>query len=155
MKALTVYFSAEGNTERYAKALAGALGTDLFAIVPDPPYTKSDLNWRNPLARCNREKIGKKDVPFEGKAENWESYDTVFLGFPIWYYAAPNVVGTFCRSVDWTGKRLFLFATSGGSDIGKTAEKLQPYLAGEPEILGAKVYRSVGDLIEEAGKAAT
>ena len=80
-------------------------------------------------------------------------YDTVFLGFPIWYYGAPNVINTFCKAYDWTGKKLFLFATSGGSGIGKTAEKLRPFLKGDPQIISANVYQSVEALKEEAAKA--
>lgn len=150
MKAIVTYFSAEGTTERYAKALAEAIRADLFPIIPELPYSAADLKWTNPLARCNREKLGKKDVPVRGAIEGWQEYDTVFLGFPIWYYGAPNVVQTFCKGYDWTGKRLFLFATSGGSNIGKTAEKLRPYLRGEPEIVSARVYQSIEDLKNSA-----
>ena len=149
MKALTAYFSAEGTTAGYAKALAEAVGADLFEITPETPYTAADIKWTNPLARCNREKLGKKDVPIRGTVQDWDQYDTVCLGFPIWYYAAPNVINTFCKAYDWTGKRVILFATSGGSDIGRTAEKLRPYLKGDPEILSAAVYHSI-----EALKAA-
>ncbi len=146
MKKLVAYFSAEGNTAVFAKELAAETGADLFEIRPVEPYTKADIKWTNPLARCNKERLGKKDVPVEGAVENWEQYETVYLGFPIWYYAAPNVVNTFCKGYDWTGKKLVIFATSGGSEIGKTAEKLRPYLKGEPEILSAKVYRSTEDM---------
>ena len=86
--------------------------------------------YMNPLARCNREKIGKKDVPVAEKVKDWDSYDTIYLGFPIWYYGAPNVIQTFCKGYDWTGKQVYLFATSGGSGIGKTQEKLEPYMKG-------------------------
>ena len=153
MKAIVAYFSAEGKTEGFAKALADALHADRFPIVPEVPYTSADIRWTNPLARCNREKVGKKDVPVRGRVEGWEAYDTVFLGFPIWYYGAPNVINTFCKAYDWTGKKLFLFATSGGSNIGKTAEKLRPFLKGDPQIISAKVYQSVEALKEEACKA--
>ena len=153
MKAVVAYFSVEGKTERYAKALAEAIRAELFTIVPETPYTAADIKWTNPLARCNREKLGKKDVPIRGSIDRWEDYDTVFLGFPIWYYAAPNVINTFCKSYDWTGKKLFLFATSGGSNIGKTADKLRPYLKGAPEIVGADVYQSVEALKDAAGRA--
>ena len=153
MKAIVAYFSAEGKTEGFAKALAEAIPAELFPIVPEEPYTAADIKWTNPLARCNREKVGKKDVPVRGRVEGWEAYDTVFLGFPIWYYGAPNVINTFCKAYDWTGKKLFLFATSGGSNIGKTAEKLRPFLKGGPELLCAKVYQSVETLKVEALKA--
>ncbi|MBQ1466641.1 MAG: flavodoxin, partial [Eubacteriaceae bacterium] len=115
MKKLVAYFSAEGTTAGLAKALAEKLGADLFEIVPEVPYTAADIKWTNPLARCNREKAGKKDVPVAGKVEGFGEYDTVYLGFPIWYYAAPNVINTFCSDYSWEGKKLVLFATSGGS----------------------------------------
>ena len=96
------------------------------------------------------EKISGKDVPVAGKIENFADYDTVLLGFPIWYYGAPNVVGTFCKGYDWAGKKLVIFATSGGSSIGKTAEKLAPYIKGA-EVLGAKVVRSAEEAAELLG----
>lgn len=150
MKALVVYFSAEGTTRSYAETLAKAVHADLFEIVPEEPYSSADIKWTNPLARCNREKIGKKDVPIRNTIERWEGYDVVFLGFPIWYYGAPNVINTFCKGYDWSGKKLYLFATSGGSGIGKTAEKLRPYLKGNPELLGAEVYQSMDKLTKDA-----
>ena len=131
MKTLVIYFSAEtGKTKAIAEELAKELGADIFAITPEQPYSAADMKWTNPLARCNKEKIGKKDVPVTGKIGNWNEYDTVYLGFPIWYYAAPNVVNTFCKGYDWNGKTLHIFATSGSSGIGKTAEKLKPYVIG-------------------------
>ena len=124
MKALVAYFSAEsGRTANVAKSLAAAIGADLFEIKPEKPYTSSDLNYMNPLARCNREHIAKKQVSVSGKVENFAEYDTVLIGFPIWYGCAPNVVNTFCKEYDFTGKKVAAFATSGGSGIGKTAEK--------------------------------
>ena len=138
-KKLVAYFSASGVTARLAKNLAEAIGADLFEIKPVEPYSEADLNWKNPLARCNKEKIGKKDVPVSGIVENMDEYDTVYLGFPIWYWAAPNVVNTFVKQYDFSHKKVVLFATSGGSDIGKTAEKLQPSLGNEAEIVDAKV----------------
>ena len=148
MKTLVAYFSAEaGTTAKVAKELAADLGAELFEIVPEKPYTPADLKWTNPLARCNREKIGKKDVPVAGTVADWESYDRVYLGFPIWYYGAPNVVNTFCKGYDWQGKRVALFATSGGSGIGRTVEKLRPYVAGG-EIVKAEVIQ-VGKTLDD------
>ncbi|MBR3644327.1 MAG: flavodoxin [Parasporobacterium sp.] len=146
MKSLVAYFSAEGTTAVFAKKLAELAAADLFEIRPEKPYTAADLNWKNPLARCNREKIGKKDVPVSGSVKSWEQYDTVYLGFPIWYYAAPNVVSTFCKGYDWSGKTVCLFATSGGSGIGKTAEKLMPYMNGVTDIPKARVLHSEDEL---------
>ena len=145
-KAIVIYFSAEqGKTRRIAEALAGKLSADLFEITPETPYSEADLKWTNPLARCNREKIGRKDVPVRGTVSDWEDYDTVYLGFPIWYYGAPNVVNSFCKAYDWSRKRVYVFATSGSSGIGKTAEKLSPCLKGG-KIMDAKRVTSAGEL---------
>ncbi len=143
-KVLIAYFSATGTTAKVAGELAAATGADLFEIRPREPYSAADINWTNPLARCNREKVGKKDVPVEGRVEGFERYDTVLLGFPIWYWCQPNVVNTFCKGYDWTGKRVYAFATSGGSGIGKTAEKLRPYLKGVLS-LEARLVRSADE----------
>ncbi len=138
-KKLVAYFSASGVTAKLAKNLAEAIDADLFEIKPVNLYSEADQNWKNPLARCNKEKLGKKDVPVSGVVENMAEYDTVYLGFPIWYWAAPNVVNTFVKQYDFSHKKVVLFATSGGSDMGKTAEKLRPYLGSEAEIVDAKV----------------
>lgn len=140
MKALVAYFSAEGTTAALAMALAKRAGADLFEIRPQVPYTAADIRWTNPMARCNREKIGKKDVPVEGAVADWAAYDLVFLGFPIWYYGAPNVIETFVREYDWSGKTVALFATSGGTDIAKTAVKLPALMKGCEKIAGAKLF---------------
>ncbi len=139
-KSLVTWFSAEGTTARVAKKLAEVIGADVFEIVPEKPYTAADIRWTNPLARCNKEMLGKKDVPVAGKIENFEEYDTVFIGFPIWYGGAPNVIKTFAKAYDWSGKKIALFATSGGSGMGKTAAKFAPALNGKGEIAGAKLF---------------
>lgn len=151
MKTLIIYFSAEGTTAQVAKDAAAALGADLYEITPTMPYTAADLRYTNPLARCNREFFAKKDVPVAGKIDNFTDYDTVLIGFPIWYGCAPLVVNSFCKGYDWAGKKVAAFATSGGSGIGKTAEKLQPYLPGS-EFMGAKLVHSgteVADWVKE------
>ena len=126
MKTLVTYFSAEsGRTAGVAKELADAIGADLFEIRPVKPYSASDLNYMNPIARCNRE------------------YELVLIGFPIWYGCAPIVVNTFCSGYDWSGKKVALFATSGGSGIGKTVKKLEPYVKGA-EILDARMMNGAG-----------
>ena len=149
MKPIVVYFSAEGTTAKIAKEFAASIEADIFETVPEQPYTSSDIRWINPLARCNREKLGKKDVPVVGKIENFTDYDTVFLGFPIWYGSAPNVVNTFCKEYDWNGHKVYAFATSGGSGIGKTAEKLKPYVNGA-NVVEAKLVKSASELEEWA-----
>jgi flavodoxin len=144
-RSLVVYFSASGVTAGVAVPFAEAVGADLFEIKPQKVYSSADLNWRNPLSRCNREKFGKKDVPVSGKVKHFEDYDTVYVGFPIWYGCAPNVVNTFCKEYDWSGKTVHAFATSGGSGIGKTAEKLRPFVK-DAVLVDAKLVSSAADL---------
>ena len=139
-KRLVTYFSAEGTTAKVAARLAETIGADLFEIKPEKPYTAADIKWTNPLSRCNKEKFGKKEVAIASKIENFDQYETVFIGFPIWYGGAPNAVGSFVKQYDWTGKKVALFATSGGSAIGKTAEKLAPCFSGKGEIIDAKLF---------------
>jgi len=104
MKTLIAYFSAEGTTAKLAQALAGITKADLFEIKPEQPYTAADIKWTNPLARCNREKIGKKDVPIQGKVDNWDQYDLIYLGFPIWYYGAPILSRPSVRDTTGAGR---------------------------------------------------
>ena len=152
MKTLVAYFSAEsGRTAGVAEKLAAAIGADLFEIKPEKPYSAADLNYMNPISRCNREFFGKKDVPVEGKIENFAEYEKVLIGFPIWYGCAPNVVNSFCSGYDFTGKKVALFATSGGSGIGKTKEKLQPFVKGAG-ILDAILVSDGDDLVSYAEK---
>ena len=141
-KQLVAYFSAGGVTAQIAKRLASATGADLFEISPVDPYTDKDIKWTNPLARCNKEKIGRKDVPISGKIENLDDYDVIYVGFPIWYYSVPNIIVTFLKSYDFSGKMIALFATSGGSDIGKTAEKIKPLISETVNIVAAKLFQS-------------
>lgn len=142
-KILVAYFTASAGrvTEKVARRLADAVGADAFEIVPEVPYTKADIRWTNPVSRCNKEKFGKKDVPVASKVENFADYDLILLGFPIWYGCAPNVVNTFIQGYDTAGKKIAAFATSGGSGIGKTAEKLKPYVSESAEVVDAKLFK--------------
>ena len=142
MSTLVTFFSAEGTTAKVAKEFAEKIGADLFEIVPVEPYTEADIKWTNPIARCNREQMAGKDVPVAGKIENFEQYDTVYIGFPIWYGQAPRVVYTFCKGYDFTGKNVKAFATSGGSGIGKTAEKLTPYVNGAASVTAQLIHNA-------------
>ena len=153
MRTLVIYFSVSGNTAEVARALAQVTDADLFEIVPERPYTAADVNWKNPLARCNKEKFGRKDVPVAESIDGFDRYDVVLIGFPIWYGAAPNVVNSFAKGYDWKGKQIGIFATSGGSGIGKTAARLQPYVEGA-EIVDAQVNLPLdaGSLKEWADK---
>lgn len=141
-KILVAYFSAEGTTRKVAEKLSAVLGADLFEIRPSEPYTAADIKWTIPLSRCNREKVLKRPVPSEGTIGNFDEYDTVFIGFPIWYGGAPNIITTFAKKYDFTGKKIALFATSGGSPIGKTAEKFEPALNGKGTLLGAVLFKA-------------
>ncbi len=140
MSTLVTFFSAEGTTKAVAEEFAGRIGADLFEIMPKEPYTKADINYLNPLSRCNREQIGKADVPTVGEIEDFDKYDTVYVGFPIWYAAAPRVVYSFCKKYNWKGKKVCAFATSGGSGIGKTAEKLEEYVKGAESVEAILVH---------------
>ena len=151
MAKLVAFFSAEGRTAKVARALSKLTKAELFEVKPEVPYSASDINWKNPLSRCNKEKIGKKDVPLAEKLESIDTFDTIFIGFPIWYYGAPNVVETFCKGYDWTGKKVYIFATSGGSGIGKTAQKLEKYIKGG-SIADARRVTGVEELADWTAK---
>lgn len=141
---LVACFSAEsGRTAAVAEKLAAAIGADLFEIKPVKPYSSSDLNYMNPMARCNREHVLKKQVPVEGRIKHFEEYELVLIGFPIWYGCAPNVVNTFCRGYDWSGKKVAAFAKSGGGGIGRTAKKLKPYVKGA-DVIDARLFNGAG-----------
>ena len=124
-KRLVAYFSASGTTAAVAKALSEAAGADLYEIRPRTPYTRADLDWTNQKSRSSMEMKDKSfRPPLADRDAHVEDYDTVFLGFPIWWYTAPTIINTFLESYDFTGKTIILFATSGGSGLGKTASDL-------------------------------
>lgn len=125
-KKLVAYFSASGTTAAVARTLAEAAKADLYEIKPQTPYTHADLNWQDKKSRSSVEMSDKSFLPpLADQAAHVEDYDTVFLGFPIWWYTAPTIVNTFLESYDFTGKTIILFATSGGSGFGKTAADLK------------------------------
>ena len=126
-KKLVAYFSASGVTAGVAEKLAEAAGADLHEIKPAVPYTKADLDWMNKQSRSSIEMSDLSSRPeISGKVDNMGEYDVIFVGFPIWWYVAPTIINTFLESYDLTGKTIIPFATSGGSGMGKTNEKLQP-----------------------------
>lgn len=119
-KKLVAYFSASGVTEKMAKTLAEVTGADLFEIQPAVPYTTADLDWMNKKSRSSVEMSNPDSRPEIGnKIPDMGQYDTVFVGFPIWWYVAPTIINTFLESYDFTGKKIATFATSGGSGMGK------------------------------------
>ena len=124
-KKLVAYFSVSGVTAVAAEKLAEVTGADLHEIKPAVPYTKADLDWMDKQSRSSIEMSDLSSRPeISGKVENIDEYDVLFVGFPIWWYVAPTIINTFLESYDLTGKTIILFATSGGSGFGKTAEKL-------------------------------
>ena len=140
-KQLVAYFSASGVTARAAKELAAAIGADLYEIEPKMPYTKADLDWTNAHSRSSVEMKGKNVRPeIKHTDANVAAYDTIFLGFPIWWYVAPVIVNTFLEQYDFSGKTIVLFATSGGSGFGKTADALRASAPGA-KILEGKLFR--------------
>lgn len=139
---LVAYFSASGVTAKVAEKLSEAIGADLYAIEPEVPYTKADLDWMDKKARSTIEMNNPASRPaIAGKRDNMNDYDTVFVGFPIWWYVAPTIINTFLESYDLTGKTIIPFATSGGSDMGKTNEKLLPSCKGA-KLLDGKVFKA-------------
>ena len=126
MKTLVAYFSATGTTERAAKMLAEVAGADLYRIEPETPYTAADLDWHDKNSRTSVEMNDPKSRPaIKGRCEQMADYDVVYIGFPIWWYTAPTIINTFVESYDLQGKTLIPFATSGGTDITKTADNLR------------------------------
>ena len=131
MNPLIAYFSATCTTAKAAKALANAVGGTLYEIRPAVPYTSADLNWMDKSSRSSvemkdqnaRPALKDTDAPVAG-------HDVIFLGFPVWWYVAPTILNTFLEAYDFTGKTIVLFATSGGSGLGKSAAGLRPSAPG-------------------------
>ena len=124
-KALVAYFSASGVTKKLAEALSGAIGADLFEIVPETPYSKADLRWINPKSRSSVEMKDRSSRPgIASSVDDMAQYDVVFLGFPIWWYREPSIIDTFAESYDFTGKTIVPFATSGSSGIGDSGANI-------------------------------
>ncbi len=130
-KKLVAYFSASGTTKKVAEMIAEIAKADLFEITPKIPYTKADLNWMDKKSRSSVEMNDKKFRPEIANADiDTNDYDEIILGFPIWWYVAPTIVNTFLEANDFSGKKIILFATSGGSGFGNTVRELQPSAQG-------------------------
>lgn len=139
-KKLVAYFSASGVTAKVADMLADAVGADIHEIRPKVPYTKADLNWMNKNSRSSIEMADKTIRPEIAESNvKIENYDVIFLGFPIWWYVAPTIINTFLESADFSGKKVILFATSGGSKFGKTVEELKISVPDSCEIIEGKL----------------
>ena len=145
-KKLVAYFSASGTTKKTAEMVAEAAGADLYEITPAVAYTKTDLNWMDKKSRSSVEMNDKKFRPeIEDKDANIAEYDEIILGFPIWWYVAPTIVNTFLETFDFSGKKVVLFATSGGSGFGNTVKELQPS-APNTEIVEGKILNSKSEI---------
>lgn len=145
-KILVAYFSASGTTGNAAGALAEAAGADLHEIKPEVPYTSADLNYMDQKSRSSVEMKNKDSRPaILPDNLDMSSYDTVFLGFPIWWYVAPTIINTFLESHDFSGKKIVLFATSGGSGFGKTVAGLKASVSTDTEIVEGKVLNGKQD----------
>ena len=140
-KSLVAYFSPTGSTKAVASTLAEAIGADLFEIVPEVPYKPGDLNWMDKKARSTIEMNDPDARPAIAKLPDVSAYDKIYVGFPIWWYVAPTIINTFLESYDLTDKTIIPFATSGGSDMGKTNEKLLPSCKGA-KLLNGKVFKA-------------
>ena len=142
-KVLVAYFSATGTTKKVAQNLAGAIGADIYEIKPLKPYTSADLNWQDKNSRSSIEMANHNSRPEIIKDDfSVSEYDTVFLGFPIWWYIAPTIVNTFLEHHDFSNKKIILFATSGGSGFGKTVDNLKPSVSQSTEIVEGKILNS-------------
>lgn len=150
-KTLVAYFSASGVTEKVAEMIAEVSGSDLYEIAPKVPYTTADLNWMDKKSRSSVEMNDKKFRPeVEDKDAHIAEYDEIILGFPIWWYVAPTIVNTFLEKYDFSGKKIVLFATSGGSGFGNTVKELQPS-APNAEFVEGKILNSKHEIEKFVG----
>ena len=139
-KKLVAYFSASGTTRKIAEMIAQAAEADLYEITPKQPYSKADLNWMDKKSRSSVEMSDKKFRPeITDTDAQIDGYDEVILGFPIWWYVAPTIINSFLENYDFSGKKIVLFATSGGSGFGNTVSELKPS-APDATIVEGKVF---------------
>ena len=132
-KTLVAYFSASGTTAKVAKELAAAVGADLFEITPAKPYTRADLNWQDKQSRTT---IEMNDEACRPAIVDMAAYDTVFLGFPVWWYVEPRIIDTFLEAYDFSGKTIVPFATSGGSGLGQAPKRMKALAPGAKVLAG-------------------
>jgi len=145
-KSLVAYFSASGNTAELAKKVAESAGADLYEIRPSVPYTSADLNWQDKQSRSSIEMSDHNSRPeIADKSADISKYDRIFIGFPVWWYIAPTIINTFLESYDFSGKKIVLFATSGGSGFGKTVENLKNS-APDAQIIEGSVNPSASEI---------
>lgn len=149
-KTLVAYFSASGTTRKIAEMIAEVGGFSLYEITPKELYTSDDLNWMNKKSRSSVEMSNKKIRPeITDTDAHIKEYDTIILGFPIWWYVAPTIVNTFLEKYDFSGKKIVLFATSGGSGFGNTVKELKPSAPGAEIVEGKLLNRANKQEIEK------
>lgn len=130
MKTLVAYFSASGITKEVAQTLAEAANAEIYEIIPKVPYSKADLDWKDESSRTTLECKDKSSRPQIAKDRDISSYDTIFVGFPIWWYSAPQIIFTFLESHDFSGKTIIPFCTSGGSDLSNAPREMAKCASG-------------------------
>lgn len=139
-KILVAYFSASGRTAKVAETLAKAVNADIYEIRPVVPYSRADLDWMNKKSRSSVEMSDKSSRPeLADRSARIDDYDTILLGFPIWWYVAPTIINSFLESYDFSGKKIVIFATSGVSGFGKTVEGLKASVSADTEIVEGKI----------------
>ena len=142
-KRLVAYFSASGTTKKVAEIIADCAKADLYEITPKVSYTKADLDWMDKKSRSSIEMNDKKFRPeVVDKEIDINAYDEIILGFPIWWYVAPTIINSFLEQYNFSGKKIILFATSGGSGFGNTARELQTS-APDSVITEGKIFNNV------------
>ncbi|MBQ8821587.1 MAG: NAD(P)H-dependent oxidoreductase [Lachnospiraceae bacterium] len=157
-KKLVTFFSASGVTKGVAELLAKAARAELFEIKPQIPYNQADLNWMDKKSRSSIEMQDKSFRPaIEEANANVAAYDVIFVGFPIWWYVAPTIINTFLETYDFSGKKIILFATSGGSGFGNTLAELQDSVSASAELVegkllnGKQTVESLEEWVKELG----
>ena len=141
-KILVAYFSASGVTERVAKKMADATGTDLFEIKPDQPYTRADLNWMDKNSRSTVEMKDRNCRPAIAEKPDVSDFNVILVGFPVWWYREPSIIDTFMESTDFAGKTVVPFCTSGGSGLGDSAKNMQALAPGAKVLEGKRFSAS-------------
>ena len=142
-KILVAYFSATGHTKRVAQNLAKAVDADIYEIKPAKPYSDADLDWTNKSSRSSVEMADHSSRPEMIKDDfSVKDYETIYLGFPIWWYIAPTIVNTFLEKHDFSNKKIILFATSGGSGLGKSIDNIKTSVSDSTKVINGKVFNT-------------
>ena len=149
-KALVVYYSAQNHTKTVAEKIATNLNADIFEIVPENIYTSEDLNWSNSNSRVSKEHNDEslRDVKLKStKVDSWGNYDTILIGYPIWWGIAAWPVNTFVKDNDFTGKTVIPFCTSSSSGMGQSGKNLETMANGGTWLEGRRFSSSVSDSV--------